>query len=153
MNKAAFSSNLHYSVCINEHGAGGVVFRSKLYLAFFLLLAITLVQAGLAIWASGVASYHVERSRVANQMLAEFITLGADKQRLKVWLAQSLLTKDSTVEQRDQYLGQMQQSLADLNTLLQHDQRLSEHPDDFAAISLKPPATADLDCGLKLFVK
>lgn len=111
------------------------MFRSKLYLAFFLLLAITLVQAGLAIWASGVASYHVERSRVANQMLAEFITLGADKQRLKVWLAQSLLTKDSTVEQRDQYLGQMQQSLADLNTLLQHDQRLSEHPDDFAAIS------------------
>ena len=111
------------------------MFRSKLYLAFCLLLAITLLQAPLAIWASGVASYHVERSRVANQMLAEFITLGADKQRLKVWLAQSLLTKDSTVEQRDIYLGRMQQSLADLNSLLQHDQLLSEHPDDFAAIN------------------
>ena len=111
------------------------MFRSKLYLAFCLLLSITLLQAALAIWASGVASYHVERSRVANQMLAEFITLGADKQRLKVWLAQSLLTKDSTVEQRDIYLGRMQQSLADLNSLLQHDQLLSEHPDDFAAIN------------------
>lgn len=111
------------------------MFRSKLYLAFCLLLAITLLQAALAIWASSVASYHVERSRVANQMLAEFITLGADKQRLKVWLAQSLLTKDSTVEQRDKYLGQMQQSLKHLNLLLQHDQLLSEHPDDFAAIN------------------
>ncbi|HEY8940413.1 MAG TPA: ATP-binding protein [Cellvibrio sp.] len=110
------------------------MFRSKLYLAFFLLLAITLLQAGLAIWASSVASYHVERSRVANQMLAEFITLGADKQRLKVWLAQSLLVKDTTVEQREKYLGQMQQSLINLNHLLQHDQRLSEHPEDFSAI-------------------
>jgi len=110
------------------------VFRSKLYLAFFLLLAITLLQAGLAIWASTVASYHVERSRVANQMLAEFITLGADKQRLKVWLAQSLLIKDTTVEQRDKYLSQMQQSLTNLNHLLEHDQQLSEHPEDFSAI-------------------
>lgn len=110
------------------------MFRSKLYLAFFLLLAITLAQAGLAIWASSVASYHVERSRVANQMLAEFITLGADKQRLKVWLAQSLLVKDTTVEQRDKYLGQMQESLRHLNDLLEHDQQLSEHPEDFSAI-------------------
>lgn len=110
------------------------MFRSKLYLAFFLLLAITLLQAGLAIWASSVASYHVERSRVANQMLAEFITLGADKQRLKVWLAQSLLVKDTTVEQRDKYLNQMQQSLKHLNQLLEHDQQLSEHPEDFSAI-------------------
>ena len=110
------------------------MFRSKLSLAFFLLLAITLAQAGLAIWASNVASYHVERSRVANQMLAEFITLGADKQRLKVWLAQSLLVKDTTVEQRDRYLNQMQQSLSHLNDLLEHDQQLSEHPEDFSAI-------------------
>jgi two-component system OmpR family sensor kinase len=110
------------------------VFRSKLYLAFFLLLAITLLQAGLAIWASNVASYHVERSRVANEMLAEFITLGADKQRLKVWLAQSLLVKDTTVEQRDKYLAQMQQSLQHLNQLLEHDQQLSKHPEDFSAI-------------------
>jgi two-component system, OmpR family, sensor kinase len=110
------------------------VFRSKLYLTFFLLSAITLVQAGLAIWASNVASYHVERSRVANQMLAEFITLGADKQRLKVWLAQSLLVKDTTVEQRDKYLKQMQQSLSHLNELLVHDQQLSKHPEDFSAI-------------------
>ncbi|MET0355134.1 MAG: ATP-binding protein [Cellvibrio sp.] len=110
------------------------MFRSKLYMAFCLLLVITLLQAGLAIWASSLASYHVERSRVANQMLAEFITLGADKQRLKVWLAQSLLVKDTTVEQRDKYLGQMQASLSNLNYLLQHDQRLSEHPEDFSAI-------------------
>lgn len=110
------------------------MFRSKLYMAFFLLLVITLLQAGLAIWASSLASYHVERSRVANQMLAEFITLGADKQRLKVWLAQSLLVKDTTVEQRDKYLKQMQLSLSNLNDLLLHDQRLSEHPEDFSAI-------------------
>lgn len=110
------------------------MFRSKLYLTFFLLSVITLAQAGLAIWASNVASYHVERSRVANEMLAEFITLGADKQRLKVWLAQSLLVKDTTVEQRDKYLNQMQQSLRHLNALLVHDQQLSKHPEDFSAI-------------------
>lgn len=111
------------------------LFRNRLYLAFFLLLTITLLQASLAVWVSGVASYHVERGRVANQMLNEFIALGADKQRLKVWLAQSLLTKESPIDQRDNYLQQMYNHLENINTLLIQDQKLAQTPEDFGAIS------------------
>ncbi|WP_200858796.1 hypothetical protein [Methylophaga lonarensis] len=111
------------------------MFRHKLYLAFFLLLLITLLQTGLAVWVSGVASYHVERSRIANQMLSEFISLGADKQRLKVWVAQALLVKESPIYQRDNYLRQMNNQLVNLNALILHDQRLAESAEDYAAIS------------------
>ncbi|KKL02898.1 HAMP domain-containing protein [Rheinheimera mesophila] len=111
------------------------MFRSKLYQAFALLLVITLVQAALAIWASGLARYHVERSRVANEMLAEFIALGADKQRLKVWLAQYLLVKEAPLAERDRYLLQMQQNLTNLNELLVRDQQLAEQEQDYAEIS------------------
>lgn len=111
------------------------MFRNRLYLAFFLLLIITLLQASLAVWVSGVASYHLERGRVANQMLNEFIALGADKQRLKVWLAQALLTKESPIDQRDNYLQQMYTHLANINTLLLQDQKLAKSPEDFNAIS------------------
>ena len=80
------------------------MFRHKLYLAFAVLLLMTLIQAATAVWANNVAAHHVERSRIANQMLAGFISLGADKQRLKVWLAQTLLTNDEGPGLRERYL-------------------------------------------------
>tara|TARA_R110002126_G_scaffold42002_4_gene121811 strand:+ start:2760 stop:2981 length:222 start_codon:yes stop_codon:yes gene_type:complete len=66
------------------------MYRNRLLLSFGLLVLFCIVQAVAAFWSSGIASYHVERGRVSNQMLAEFIALRADKQRLKVWLAQYL---------------------------------------------------------------
>ena len=111
------------------------MYRNKLYLAFALLLLLTLIQAATAVWANNVAAHHVERSRIANQMLAEFISLGADKQRLKVWLAQALLTNDDAPGVRERYLQQMQSHLLKINQLLQQDQQLAQTPDDFSAIT------------------
>ena len=41
------------------------MYRNKLYLAFALLLLLTLIQAATAVWANNVAAHHVERSRIA----------------------------------------------------------------------------------------
>lgn len=111
------------------------MFRTKLYLAFFTLVLITILQAGLASWAGQVASVQVERGRIANQMLTEFIALGADKQRLKVWLAQALLTKEAPLEQRDHYLARMQQNLQQIHNLLLQDQGLAQNADDYQVIA------------------
>jgi signal transduction histidine kinase len=113
------------------------MFRTKLYLAFFALVLITLLQATLASWAGQTASNQVERGRIANQLLTNFIALGADKQRLKVWLAQALLTKEAPLTQRDHYLARMQQSLTSIDALLLQDQALASSNDDFRVIALQ----------------
>lgn len=111
------------------------MFRHRLYLAFAMLACLTLVQAAAALWSGHVASQQAEHSRIANQMLVEFIKLGADKQRLKVWLAQSLLTQDNNPEARERYLQKMQNNLKTINALLLQDQQLAQNADDFAAIN------------------
>jgi signal transduction histidine kinase len=111
------------------------VFRTKLYLAFFAMAFITLLQASMAIWAGQVASNEVNRGRIANQMLTELIALSADKQRLKVWLAQDLLVKDAAIAARDQYLLRMHQSLQTIDKLLLQDQALATEAADFMLIS------------------
>lgn len=111
------------------------MFRHRLYVAFAVLALLTLLQAAGALWAGHVASQQTEHSRIANQMLVEFIKLGADKQRLKVWLAQSLLTHDNNTDARERYLQRMQNNLTQLNVLLLQDQQLAESADDFAAIN------------------
>lgn len=111
------------------------MFRTKLYLAFFAMALITLLQASMAIWAGQVASNEVNRGRIANQMLTELIALSADKQRLKVWLAQHLLIKDAATTARDQYLHQMHQSLQTIDKLLLQDQALATETADFVLIA------------------
>lgn len=111
------------------------MFRTKLYLAFFAMALITLLQAAMAIWAGQVASNEVNRGRIANQMLTELIALSADKQRLKVWLAQHLLVQDAAIAARDQYLQRMQQSLQTIDKLLLQDQALAIDSADFVLIA------------------
>lgn len=110
------------------------MFRHRLYVAFAVLAFLTVVQATAALWAGHVASQQAEHSRIANQMLVEFIKLGADKQRLKVWLAQALLTQENNTDARERYLQKMQNNLREINQLLVQDQQLAQTPDDFAAI-------------------
>ncbi len=111
------------------------MFRTKLYLAFFAMAFITLLQATMAIWAGQVASNEVNRGRIANQMLTELIALSADKQRLKVWLAQHLLVEDAAIASRDQYLLRMHQSLQTIDKLLLQDQALATEAADFVLIA------------------
>lgn len=98
------------------------MFLRKLAVSLCVLLSIILLQAGMAFWAQQNSEFHTERNRVANQMLAEFISLRADKQRLKVWLAEYLLTEDANTQFRDTLFARMQQQLTTLEQLAIRDQ-------------------------------
>jgi len=126
------------------------VYRHKLYLAFALLVSLAVVQATLSLWTSQTAATHVERSRIANQMLAEFIALGADKQRLKVWLAQALLIQDQAPQTREKYLQQMQASIQTLNRLILLDQQLADTSADFAAINTQQQTVSILSTNISM---
>lgn len=110
------------------------MYRNRLLFALSVLVALCIVQAVVAVWSSNVAREHMQRSQVANQLLSEFITLGADKQRLKVWLAQYLLTTDQATDERDRLLQQMQRSLIVLDELLARDQQLAVNQQDITDI-------------------
>lgn len=102
------------------------LFSNKLRLSFILLSLFTLMQAALTLWVSEQAQYHIERSRVANILLSEFIDLGGNKQRLKVWLAQYILTDDAPLEERIDLHDKMQRTLTRLNRYLLNDKLISQ---------------------------
>lgn len=126
------------------------MYRHKLYLAFALLVSLALAQAALSLWTGQTAATHVERSRIANQMLAELIALGADKQRLKVWLAQRLLIEDQAPELRERYLSQMQASINTLNGLILQDQQLATSAADFVAINTQQKTVSILSTNINI---
>ena len=100
-------------------------FINQVRIYFGALTLFTLIQAGLTFWVAQESDYHIEKSRVSNRILTEFIDLGGNKQRLKVWLAQYLLTNDSSLEVKNNLIFKMNNSLASLDELLKRDQGLS----------------------------
>ena len=85
-----------------------------LSLALVLLVLLVLVQGATAYWSSRVADFHVERSKQVNRLLSGFSALAADKQRLKVWMAQSLLTGDLDTATRERLFRQVHSTLREL---------------------------------------
>ncbi|HBN89940.1 MAG TPA: IS3 family transposase [Rheinheimera sp.] len=81
-------------------------------------------------------------------MLAEFIALGADKQRLKVWLAQYLLTNDAPLSERDRLLVQMEHILSNLQSLLVNDQLLSDDEQDYQEVNRQIRALSILETNI-----
>lgn len=106
------------------------MYLRKLAITLCILLAIMLLQSVIAFWAHQNSEFHTERNRVANQMLSEFISLRADKQRLKVWLAEYLITEDANTSFRDTLFVRMQQQLDALDKLAIRDQVLNNHEQD-----------------------
>ena len=92
-------------------------FLARLRLAFAAMIVLVLVQAAIALWSEQTASYHDERSRLAHDMLNQYVELSANKQRLKVWFAQFLLLQDPQTETRDLLLLRIERGLAQLNAL------------------------------------
>ena len=66
-------------------------FQKKLLIAFAVLALVSVVQGAMGIWAINLAVQNVQRGRVASDLLAEFLELSANKQRLKTWLSQALI--------------------------------------------------------------
>ena len=100
------------------------MFRRKLILAFVCLCALMLVQALSAYWLVQTAQHHEERSRVAHDMLTRYTDVSADKQRLKVWYAQLLLTGNAAPPARDLLLVRLNANIQALRQLSAAQKRL-----------------------------
>lgn len=91
--------------------------RTRLALAFSLLALLALAQSLFAWWAASSAARHAERSVLATQLLAEYLELAGNKQRLKVWFAERMLAGDADPAVRDRLAIEMRDSVASLRAL------------------------------------
>lgn len=93
------------------------MFRRRLQVALTFLAAAALLQGAVAWWAIEVASHHVQRGRVASDILGAFLELSANKQRLRTWVSQSMVTPQNDGTLRDRLLTDMASSLARIQSL------------------------------------
>jgi two-component system OmpR family sensor kinase len=121
----------------------------KLIISLCILMAIIVLQSGIGFWAHQNSEFHTERNRIANQMLTEFISLRADKQRLKVWLAEYLITEKANSGFRDTLFSRMQQQLATLDQLAIRDQLFSNSEADLNHIMQQVKVISLLQTNLK----
>lgn len=105
------------------------MYRKKLVLAFASLFGLMLIQAGVAFWLFQTVQQHEKRSVVAENLLVSYTDLSADKQRLKVWYAQLLLTGDAPAEARDLLLTRIDGHIRSLRTLSELQARLLDQSD------------------------
>lgn len=91
--------------------------RTRLAIVFSALAALALLQSAFAWWAASTAAHHAERSVNAARMLAEYLEISGNKQRLKVWFAQRMLADDPAPEVRATLMASIQSSLDALSRL------------------------------------
>ncbi len=104
--------------------------RTRLAIAFAVVAMLAVGQALFVWWAASAATYQVERSVVSTRLLAEYLELAGNKQRLKVWFAGRMLADGVDPLVRDHLIGAMRASVADLRRL---SARL---PDDARALEV-----------------
>lgn len=92
-------------------------FRRRITLALAALATIAALQGGFAVWAVGLAQHHVQRGRVAADILQGFTGLWFDKQQLRNWMAQRQFGAAAADDQRDLLLQRMRDTLERLNSL------------------------------------
>ena len=76
-------------------------YRQKLIAAFASLCALVLIQSILAYALVHNAQLLEQRSLIAQELLVAYTNISADKQRLKVWYAEQLLTGAAQASTRD----------------------------------------------------
>lgn len=72
----------------------------------------------MAYWLVQASHQHDKRSRVADDMLTRYTNISADKQRLKVWYAQLLLTGEAPAAARDLLLVRLDGNIQALRSLI-----------------------------------
>lgn len=93
------------------------MYRKKLVLAFICLCSLMLLQAAVTYWLVQTVQKYEKRSQVAHDMLTRLTDISADKQRLKVWYAQLLLTGNAPEATRDQLLVKIDNNIQALRRL------------------------------------
>ena len=104
--------------------------RTRLIITFAALVLLALMQGAFTLWATSSAAHHAQRSVVATSMLNHYLELGANKQRLKVWFAQSALTGDAPAATKTALLDKMSRSLEELQKLAPKDAALNRDDGD-----------------------
>ena len=102
------------------------MFRKKLTVALLFLAAVAVLEGMVAVWALSVAERHVQRGRVASDINLGFVELSTSKQRLRTWVAQVQFDAKVDVNQREQLLSDMQNTLQRLHKLSQRAVMLDE---------------------------
>lgn len=97
------------------------MFRARLGLSFGILVVLVSLQFAWVLWLVHLSEVDRARSLRAKDALIQYTDLGANKQRLKVWFAQYLLTDQAPIALRDGYLDLMQNSLDVLERLYRED--------------------------------
>jgi signal transduction histidine kinase len=95
--------------------------RTRLSVAFALLSALALGQGVFAWLSSSTAAMYAERKAIASGMEAEYESLGGNKQRLKVWFAEAMLTGNAPPLTRVTLVARMEDSLRQLRDLADRD--------------------------------
>jgi two-component system, OmpR family, sensor kinase len=93
------------------------MFRRRLQFALTLLAAAAVLQGAMAWWAIDVATNHVQRGRVASDVLGNFLELSAHKQRLRTWVSQAMLDPAADPLLRDRLLTDMASALERIRSL------------------------------------
>lgn len=93
------------------------MYRNRLALALGALAVVSLLQGAVAWWAVDTSVQHVQRGRIASDILAGFLELSASKQRLKSWLTQAVLGADADPGLRDRLRTDMDATLERLEAL------------------------------------
>ena len=104
--------------------------RSRLSVTFAALVLLAIMQGVFTFWATNSAAHHAQRSVVATSMLNHYLELGANKQRLKVWFAQSALAGDAPETTKTALLEKMSRSLEELQKLAPRDAALNRDDGD-----------------------
>jgi signal transduction histidine kinase len=113
--------------------------RTRLAMVFSALALLALMQSAFAWWAASTAAHHAERSVNATRMLAEYLEISGNKQRLKVWFAQRMLADDPAPEVRIGLMTSMQASLQALRDLAE------AAPEDLRVLERQEVATVALN--------
>jgi len=89
--------------------------RTRLSFAFALLALIAVLQCAFVLWSTREAGRAAEQSMVSTNLLNHYLELAANKQRLKVWLAETSVSSGAPSDTRDDLLSKMRQTLIDLS--------------------------------------
>jgi two-component system, OmpR family, sensor kinase len=93
------------------------VFSRRLSIALGALATASILQGGLAWFTSSAAEMHIQRGRVAADILSGFLELSATKQQLRTWLSQALLDAGADPLVRDKLQSDMAETLTKLEKL------------------------------------
>ena len=129
-------------------------FQKRLLIAFAALALVSIVQGTLGIWAIDLAVQNIQLGRVASDLLAEFLELSANKQRLKTWLSQALISDYPDNKARLQLQQTMTLELQNLALLAKKARALDgDNPLVFEEHSKRQDALTTLTRGIETLNK